>query len=91
MPAYYALVDATTGREADVETQLRAQPRIVGVARAKEGNHDFLVKFEAADFSTVDDFLQTHIRRLSGVAGVEIITDWADHPQSTRDARDRLA
>ncbi|HVM44306.1 MAG TPA: hypothetical protein VM582_00120 [Candidatus Thermoplasmatota archaeon] len=91
MPTYYALVDAMTGREADVENGLRAEKRVLGVTRVKDRNHDFLIKFDAASFTLVDEFLQTHIRRISGVAGVEIIVDWQNHSDVIRDAAAKLA
>lgn len=90
MPTFHALVDAMTGREAEVEAALRREPRILGAVRVKEGNHDFLVKFDAASFDVVDDFLQTSVRRIPGVIGVEIIVDWANHSQAARDARAKL-
>lgn len=88
MPMFYALVDATPGHEADVETQLVAQA--VEFVRCKEKSHDFLIKFEASGFDKVDDYLQTHVRRLVHVKGVEIIVDWDDHTQTARDARVKL-
>lgn len=90
MPFFYALVDAVPGREPDVERQLRAQPRLSGVAPCREKSYDFLVKFEAPGFDRVDDLLQTHVRRLDGVKGVEVVVDWDDHGSAAREARDRL-
>ncbi|HET6403394.1 MAG TPA: hypothetical protein VFH78_02000 [Candidatus Thermoplasmatota archaeon] len=90
MATFYALVDAMTGREADVEKGLRADSRILATMRLKERNHDFLIKFEASAFTLVDEFLQTHVRRIAGVAGVEIIVDWANHAPHVRDAADKL-
>lgn len=90
MPQFYALVDAVTGREPEVEAALRHAIRVLGATRCKEKNHDFLVKFEALDFAGVDDYLQTHIGRIPGVASVEIVVDWADHGQATLDAKEKL-
>lgn len=90
MPAFYALVDALTGLEAQVETALRGEPRVLGVAPCKERNHDFLLKFDAVDFQSVDDFLQTYLRPIHGVASVEIVVDWRNHPPPTLAARDAL-
>lgn len=90
MPTFHALVDAVTGREADVEAGLRAEPRVLGIVRVKERNHDFLIKLDAPSFTLVDDLLQTHVRRIAGVAGVEIIVDWADHSDALREARGKL-
>lgn len=90
MPTFFALVDATTGREADVERALRADARILGMSRIKERNHDFVIKFEAPQFTLVDEFLQTHVRRLSGVAGVEIVVDWHDHSATLREVAAKL-
>lgn len=90
MPTFYALVDAMTGRESDVERGLMSELRIVAMTRAKEKNFDFLIKFDAPAFTLVDEFLQTHVRRIAGVAGVEIIVDWQNHSQSLRDAAAKL-
>lgn len=90
MPVFYALVDALSGREEDVERALRSEPRIRGLARVKERNHDFLIKFEAPAFTLVDEFLQTHVRRVSGVAGVEIVVDWQNHADIVREAATKL-
>lgn len=88
MPTFYALVDATPGREQDLASTL-ASERIAFV-RCKERSYDFLIKFEAPAFDKVDDYLQTHVRRLPGVKGVEIIVDWDDHGPAARDARAKL-
>lgn len=90
MAQFYALVDALPGKEADVEVALRQEPRVVAVVRCKERSHDFLVRFEAASFTVVDDFLQTYVRSIRGVAGVEIVTDWSDHGDAVRGARATL-
>lgn len=90
MPTFYALVDAMTGREDEIEAELRADARVLALARVKERNYDMLIKFEAAGFSLVDEFLQTNVRRIPGVAGVEIIMDWADHSEALRDAKAKL-
>lgn len=90
MPTFYALVDALTGRESDVEKGLRADARVLSLVRVKERNHDFLIKFDAAGFTVVDDFLQTHVRRISGVAGVEIVVDWENHSPLVREAKAKL-
>lgn len=90
MPAFYALVDAMTGREADVEKALKSELRIHAMARVKEGNFDFLIKFDAPAFTLVDEFLQTYVRRIPGTAGTEIIVDWQDHSQAVRDAAAKL-
>lgn len=91
MPTFFALVDAVTGHEKAVGGSLARVPRLTGVVPCKAGDHDFLVRFDADAFGVVDDFLQTHVRQLPGVKGVEIILDWADHPPIVREARDRLA
>ena len=90
MATFYALVDALTGREADVERGLMSERRVVAMTRAKEKNFDFLIKFEAPAFDLVDEFLQTNVRRIPGVAGVEIVVDWQDHSQGLRDAAAKL-
>lgn len=90
MPIYHALVDAVPGREKEVEAALRSDARLAGVVECREKSHDFLVRFEARAFGVVDDFLQTHVRRLPGVKGVEVILDWDDFGQAVRDARARL-
>lgn len=90
MPAFYALVDAMTGREADVERGLMSEPGIQAMTRVKEKNFDFLVKFDAPAFDKVDEFLQTHVRRIQGVAGVEIIVELADHTAPVREAAAKL-
>ena len=88
MPTFYALVDAVPGREHDVGMALG----VAGVAHVpcKEKSHDFLIRFEAPAFYKVDEFLQTHVRRIPGVKGVEIIVDWDDHTSVARDARAKL-
>lgn len=90
MPEFFALVDAVPGREAEVERALRAQPRLAAVVAVKERSNDFLVRFEAPAFSQVDDLLQTHVRPLPGVKGVEIVTDWAALGPAAVAARDAL-
>ena len=90
MQTFFALVDAVPGREREVEEALRHVPAITGVAACKAGNHDFLVRFQAASASVVDDVLQTHVRRLPGVKGVEPVTDFADQPAVVREARARI-
>ena len=90
MPTFYALVDAMTGRETDVEKALMSEVRVLALTRTKEKNFDFLIKFDAPAFTLVDEFLQTHVRRIAGVAGVEIIVDWANHSQTVRDAAAKL-
>lgn len=88
MPTFYSLVDATPGKEADVESQLVA--RGVKFVRCKEKSHDFMVKFDAPAFDKVDDYLQTHVRSLAGVKGVEIVVDWDDHGPAAREAKAKL-
>jgi DNA-binding Lrp family transcriptional regulator len=90
MPVFHALVDATPGREPEVERALAENARILAFTRCKEGDHDFLVKFEAADFGRVDDVLQTYVRHIAGVKGVEIIVRWDAHGDAVREARERL-
>lgn len=90
VPAFFALVDAVTGREPEVGEALRHVNQVTGVAPCKVGNHDFLVRFDAPSAAQTDDVLQTHVRRLPGVKGVEVIVDWAEYPQAVRDARDRI-
>lgn len=90
MPTYYALVDAMAGREGDVEAGLRKEQRIIGVIRCKEKNADFMVKFEARGPQDVDDVMATYVRRIPGVAGVEVVFDWDDHTPAAREARDKL-
>lgn len=90
MAPFYALVDALPGRESEVETALKQEPRVLAVARCKERSHDFLVRFDAASFDRVDDFLQTYVRSIRGVAGVEVITDWSDHGSVVAAARASL-
>ena len=88
MPAFYALVDAMPGREHEVGMALGMQG--IRHVPCKERSHDFLVTFDAPGFDKVDDFLQTHVRTIAGVKGVEIIVDWDDHGSAARDARARL-
>lgn len=90
MPLYYALVDAMTGREAQVEAALRKEEKLLGTIRCKEKNADFLVKFEAPGFAAVDDVLQTYVRRIPGVVGVEVIVHWEEHDASVAEARKKL-
>jgi DNA-binding Lrp family transcriptional regulator len=90
VPVYYALVDAMAGREAEVERGLRKEERMIGVIRCKEKNADFMVKFEAPGPAQVDDVVATYVRRIPGVAGVEVIFDWDDHTSAARDARKAL-
>ena len=90
MPAFYALVDAMTGRESDVERGLNSEVRVLALTRVKERNFDFLIKFDAPSFDLVDEFLQTYVRRIPGMAGVEIIVDWENHTQLVRDAAAKL-
>lgn len=90
MPLYYALIDAMAGREADVERALRKEERLIGVARCKEKNADFMVKFEATGPAQVDDVMATYVRHISGVNGVEVIFDWSDHTAAALDARNAL-
>lgn len=90
MADFFALVDATPGFERQVGDALRAMPTLRGVEACRDGNFDFLIRFDAPDFHVVDDFLQTHIRRIPGVKGVEIIVDWDSHSPVAREARDRI-
>lgn len=91
MPVYYALIDATAGREAEVERGLRKEQRVIGVVRCKEKNADFMVKFDAPGPAQVDDIMQTYVRPIAGIAGVEVILDWSDHDTpAARDARKAL-
>lgn len=90
MPEFFALVDALPGREADVEAALRSEKRLLGVVRCKEKSADFLIRFDAPAFEKVDDLLQTHVRAVKGVAGVEIVTDWDDYSATVRQARAAL-
>lgn len=90
MAEFHALVDAVPGGEPEVEAALRAQPRLRGVAPCKEKSHDFLIRFESDTFDTVDDFLQTYVRTIRGVSGVEVVTDWDDHGAAVREARAKL-
>ena len=90
MPTYFALVDAMTGRESDVERALNAEKRVLAMTRVKERNYDFLIKFDAPSFDLVDEFLQTHVQRIGGVAGVEIIVELRDHSALVRDAAAKL-
>jgi len=88
MPAFYALVDAMPGREHEVGMALGIEH--VAHVPCKERSHDFLIKFDAPAFDKADDYLATHIRRIPGVKGIEIIVDWDDHGSATRDARAKL-
>lgn len=90
MQTFYALVDARPGHESEVASALRKVSGIAGVAACKEKSHDFLVKFAAPSFQVVDDFLQTHVRRLPNVKGVEVVVDWDDHGAAVLEARERL-
>lgn len=90
MSEFFALVDAVPGREAEVGAALARVPGLRATP-CKAGNHDHVVRFEAAAFGQVDDFLQTHVRRLPGVKGVEVVTDPQDHPAAVRDAIARLS
>lgn len=90
MPSFFALVDAQPGREADVDMTLRATRGVLGVMRLKEGSYDFLLRFEEPSFDTVDDFLQTHVRPVPGVMGVEIVRDVEDYGPVVKEARDAL-
>lgn len=90
MPAFFALVDALTGQEAAVGAALRALPGLTGVTPCKEGNYDFLVRFDAESFSRVDDFLQTNVRRIPHVKGVEIVTRPEEYSSAVRDAMTRM-
>lgn len=90
MPHFYALVDARPGQESLVEGKLQQIGRIDGLTRCKSNAHDFLIRFDAGGFDVVDDFLRTHVQPVPGVAGVEIIQDWDDHPSAVRDARARV-
>ncbi|MHB8606057.1 MAG: hypothetical protein ACYDCK_12465 [Thermoplasmatota archaeon] len=90
MPAFYALVDAMPGHEEEVKRGLDGLPRVLAVARAKDRSFDWLIKFEAPSFDRVDDFLQTYVRPLKGVVGIEIISDWDDMSEVVREARKTL-
>lgn len=90
MPIYYALIDAMAGREAEVERGLRKEQRVIGVVRCKEKNADFMVKFEAPGLAQVDDVMQTYVRPVAGIAGVEVILDWTNYSQATLDAKAKL-
>lgn len=90
MPTFHALVDAVPGREAEVGAALRLLPRVRDAVPCKEGSFDFLIRFDAASFDVVDDFLQTNVRRLPGVKGVEVIVRWEDHGPTVAAARERL-
>lgn len=89
MTQFHALIDAVPGRQKEVEAGLSG---LAGVRATpcREGNHDFLVAFDAASFDVVDDFLQTHVRRLPGVLGVEVVTRWEEYSPAVREARARL-
>ncbi len=91
MPVFFALVDAVTGREHEVGVALGGVSGLSGFVPCRERNHDFLVKFDASSFDVVDDFLQTHVRQLPGVKGVEIILDWDDYSSNTREAHAKLS
>lgn len=90
MPAFYALVDAVPGQEERVEGYLRAQPQVKGIVRCKEGNHDFLIRLEAASFAVVDDILQTYVGPGRGVKGTEPVTDWSRYSDVVAQAREKL-
>jgi 7-cyano-7-deazaguanine synthase len=90
VPEYFALVDALAGKEREVGDSLRGVAGLKGVEPCREGNYDYLVRFDAASFDVVDDFLQTHIRHIPHVKGIEVILDWADHGPAVREARERL-
>ena len=90
MPLYYALIDAMAGKEADVEAALRREEKLVGTIRCKEKNADFLVKFEAPGWAAVDDVLQTYIRSIRGVVGVEVIERWDEYSANVAAARKQL-
>lgn len=88
MPRFYALVDATPGQESSVTSSLTALQ--VTHIPCKERSYDFLIRFDASAFDKVDEYLQTHIRRIPGVKGVEIIVDWNDHGSAAREAKAAL-
>jgi 7-cyano-7-deazaguanine synthase len=90
VPEFFALVDALAGKEREVGESLRQVERLKGVEPCREGNYDYLVRFDADSFGVVDDFLQTHVRQLRHVKGVEVILDWDDHGAQVREARDRM-
>lgn len=90
MPEYFALVDAMPGQEAAVGDALRTLEGIQAMTPCREANADFLIRFEAEKFDLVDDFLQTHVRRLAGVNGIEIIERWDEYGSTVHAARDRL-
>ena len=89
MPTFYALVDAVPEKEVVVHEKLRELP-LTGIYPLKEKSYDFLVAFEQPSFSTVDDFLQTHVRRIQHVKGVEVIVDWDDHGHAVQVVRKKL-
>lgn len=90
MPVFYALVDAVPGQEEKVGDALRASGHLSGVAACKERSHDFLVRFEAGAFDRVDDVLQTYVRTIPGVQGVEIVTDWDGYGDAVQEARAKM-
>lgn len=87
MVVFFALVDAIAGKEPEVEAALRREPRLTAVVRCKERSFDFLVRFEAPGFDKVDDVMQTYVSRITGVRGVEVVTDWDDYGEAARAAR----
>lgn len=90
MPEFFALVDALAGREREVGEALRRVTRLKGVEPCRERNYDYLVRFDADSFSVVDDFLQTYIRHIPHVKGIEVIIDRSDHSAQVREALGRL-
>ena len=90
MPLFYALVDAMAGKESEVEAALRKEEKLIGTIRCKEKNADFLVKFEAPGWAAVDDVLQTYIRPIRGVVGVEVIQHWDEYSAAVAAARTQL-
>jgi hypothetical protein len=90
MPAFYALVDAVPGQEEKVLAWLRSDAHVQGVVPCKHGNHDFLVRIEAASFDVVDDILRTYVGPMHGVKGTEPIADWDAFGDVVRQARARL-
>lgn len=64
-------VDAAPGFEESVEAQLRYTQGVQKVVFDKQGNYDFLVLCDVKDAADLEKLLNSRLRLLSGVKGVE--------------------
>lgn len=64
-------VDAAPGFEESVEAQLRTTQGVRKVVFEKHGNYDFLVLCEVKDAADLERLLNSRLRLLSGVKGLE--------------------